>query len=199
VHEAPVQRLITELGKLPGVGGRTAQRLAFHILRASDEDANGLSDAIREVKERVGLCEVCFNLAEGPRCRICADTRRDSESICVVEEPGDVIPVERTHEYRGLYHVLGGALSPIDGVDPGDLKIAELLERVRAGGVREVVLATNPTTTGEATALHIADALREQAPDVTVTRLASGLPVGSDLEYADEVTLGKALAGRRAV
>jgi recombination protein RecR len=197
LYAPPVQRLITELGKLPGIGARTAQRLAFHILRASNEDANGLADAIREVKERIGLCEVCFNLADGPRCRICEDERRDADVICVVEEAGDVIPVERTHEYRGRYHVLGGALSPIDGVDPDDLKIAELFTRVGAGGIREVVLATNPTTTGEATALHIADRLRDRFPDVIVTRLASGLPVGGDLEYADEVTLGKAFAGRR--
>ena len=195
----PLQRLVTELSKLPGIGNRTAQRLAFHVLRTSSEDANALADAIREVKERIGLCEVCFNLAEGPRCRICEDERRDAALICVVEEAGDVIPVERTHEYRGRYHVLGGALSPIDGVDPEDLKIAELYTRVEAGGVREVVLATNPTTTGEATALHIAAVLRDRAPDVSVTRLASGLPVGADLEYADEVTLGKAFSGRRAV
>jgi recombination protein RecR len=197
LYAPPVQRLITELGKLPGIGARTAQRLAFHILRASTEDATALAESIREVKERIGLCEVCFNLADGPRCRICEDDRRDPALICVVEEAGDVIPVERTHEYRGRYHVLGGALSPIDGVDPDDLKIAELYRRVAKGGIREVVLATNPTTTGEATALHIADALRERAPDVVVTRLASGLPVGGDLEYADEVTLGKAFAGRR--
>jgi recombination protein RecR len=199
LYAPPVQRLITELGKLPGIGARTAQRLAFHILRSTDEDADALSDAIREVKRKIGLCEVCFNLAEGPRCRICEDERRDAALICVVEEPGDVIPVERTQEYRGRYHVLGGALSPIDGVDPEDIKIAELYARVAEGGIREVVLATNPTTTGEATALHIAAALRERAPEVTVTRLASGLPVGSDLEYADEVTLGKAFSGRRAV
>jgi recombination protein RecR len=199
LYAPPVQRLITELGKLPGIGARTAQRLAFHILRASTEDATALAESIREVKERIGLCEVCFNLADGPRCRICEDDRRDPALICVVEEAGDVIPVERTHEYRGRYHVLGGALSPIDGVDPDDLKIAELYRRVTDPGqpVREVVLATNPTTTGEATALHIADALRERAPDVVVTRLASGLPVGGDLEYADEVTLGKAFVGRR--
>src|SRR4051812_16045506 len=149
----------------------------------------------------MGLCEVCFNLAEGPRCRVCEDARRDTGLVCVVEEPGDVIPIERTHEYQGRYHVLGGALSPIDGVDPEDLKLAELYTRVTDGDetVREVVIATNPTTTGEATALHIADALRERAPDVTVTRLASGLPVGADLEYADELTLGRALAGRRAL
>jgi recombination protein RecR len=199
VHAPPIQRLITELGKLPGVGGRTAQRLAFHLLRASEEDAFGLADAIREVKERIGLCEVCFNLAEGPRCRICLDERRDPAIICVVEEPGDVIPIERTHEFRGRYHVLGGALSPIDGVDPEDLKISELYARLEGGEVREVVLATNPTTTGEATALHIAERVRTAHPEVAVTRLASGLPVGADLEYADELTLGKALAGRRAL
>ncbi len=200
-HAPPVQRLVTELSKLPGVGNRTAQRLAFHILRASDEDAVALAEAIREVKERIRLCEICFNLTDEVRCRICQDPRRDQELICVVEEPGDVIPMERTHEYHGVYHVLGGALSPIDGVDPEDLKIAELLGRVEAPGavVREVVLATNPTTTGEATALHIAEELRRRVPEVRVTRLASGLPVGSDLEYADEVTLGKAFAGRRAV
>jgi recombination protein RecR len=194
----PLQRLVTELGKLPGVGQRTAQRLAFHILRASGEDAAALAEAIRDVKEKITLCEVCFNLAEGPRCTVCLDERRDGELICVVEEPGDVIPVERTHEYRGRYHVLGGALSPIDGVEPDDLRLAQLYARVD-GGVREVILATNPTTTGEATALHVAAELHERAPGVTVTRLASGLPVGGDLEYADEVTLGRALSGRRAV
>ena len=199
MYPPPVQRLITELGKLPGIGQRTAQRLAFYILRSDTEDANALADAIREVKERIGLCEVCFNLADEPRCGICRDERRDASLICVVEEPGDVIPIERTHEYRGRYHVLGGALSPIDGIDPEDLKLAELYARVRNGSVTEVVLATNSTTTGEATALHIAAALRESAPDVAVTRLASGLPVGADLEYADEVTLGKALVGRRAL
>ncbi len=162
------------------------------------------------MKERIGLCEICFNLADGPRCRICADERRDPAAVCVVEEPSDIIPVERTHEFHGRYHVLGGALSPIDGVDPEDLRIAELLARVagthapanadgRPEGIREVVLATNPTTTGEATALHIAELLRERSPDVTVTRLASGLPVGADLEYADELTLGRAFVGRRRV
>jgi recombination protein RecR len=223
-YAPPVQRLVSELSKLPGIGNRTAQRLAFHILRASGEDASALADAIREVKEKIGLCEVCFNLTDEPRCRICQDARRDQGLICVVEEPSDVIPMERTHEYHGVYHVLGGALSPIEGIDPEDLKIAELFARVASGkaspgaagngqaqgdrrqaglagegAVREVVLATNPTTTGEATALHIAEELRSRAPGLTVTRLASGLPVGSDLEYADEVTLGKAFAGRRAV
>ncbi len=199
MYAPPVQRLITELSKLPGVGGRTAQRLAFYVLRASDEEANALADAIREVKERIGLCEVCFNLADGPRCRICADERRDPELICVVEEPSDVISIERTHEFAGRYHVLGGALSPIDGVDPEDLKIAELYGRAESDGIREVVIATNPTTTGEATALHIADGLRRRLPELSVTRLASGLPVGADLEYADELTLGRAFSGRRAV
>ncbi len=196
MQPGPINRLIAELAKLPGIGQRTAQRLAFHILRADDEEATGLADAIREVKEKVSLCEVCFNLAEGPRCRICADAGRDRSVICVVEEPADVIPIERTHEYRGLYHVLGGALSPIDGIDPEDLKIEELVKRVGDAEVQEVVLATNPTTTGEATALHIAERLRGEA---RVTRLASGLPVGADLEHADEVTLGRALAGRRSV
>jgi recombination protein RecR len=222
-YAPPVQRLITELSKLPGVGSRTAQRLAFHILRAPPEDSSALADAIVEVKEKIGLCEICFNLTDEPRCRICTDTRRDHGLICVVEEPSDVIPMERMHEYRGVYHVLGGALSPIEGIDPEDLRIAELIARVIAdgarepadpahagddggapgeageGAVREVVLATNPTTTGEATALYLAEQLRERAPQVAVTRLASGLPVGSDLEYADEVTLGKAFAGRRSV
>ena len=201
MYPPPVQRLITELGKLPGIGQRTAQRLAFHIMRTDADDANALADAIREVKERIGLCEICFNLADEARCRICQDERRDAGLICVVEEPGDVIPMERTHEYRGRYHVLGGALSPIDGIDPEDLKIAELYARVIGAEppIREVVLATNPTTTGEATALHIAAALRERSPEIAITRLASGLPVGADLEYADEVTLGKALAGRRSL
>ena len=216
-YAPPVQRLVSELSKLPGIGNRTAQRLAFHILRASGEDAFALADAIREVKEKIGLCEVCFNLTDEARCRICQDTRRDHGVICVVEEPSDVIPMERTHEYQGVYHVLGGALSPIEGIDPEDLKIVELFARVVPGAegvdgeagamtspsgapeVREVVLATNPTTTGEATALYIAEELRSRAPQLTVTRLASGLPVGSDLEYADEVTLGKAFAGRRSL
>jgi recombination protein RecR len=197
VYAAPVNQLITELSRLPGIGQRTAQRLAFHILRVSEEEATDLADAIREVKRTVGQCEVCFNLAVEPTCRICQDTRRDAELICVVEEPSDVIPIERTNEYSGRYHVLGGALSPIDGVDPENLHIGELLGRVEGNGVREVVVATNATTTGEATALYLADALRERAPKVAVTRLASGLPVGSDLEYADEITLGKALRGRR--
>lgn len=193
----PLQRLVTELSKLPGIGNRTAQRLAFHVLRANDADARALAQAIIDVKEKISFCEICFNLAEGPRCDICLDERRDPTTICVVEEPQDVIPIERTHEFRGRYHVLGGALSPIDGVEPEDLRLAQLYRRL--DGISEVVLATNPTTTGEATALHIAGELHQRIPDVTVTRLASGLPVGGDLEYADEVTLGRAFAGRRAL
>jgi recombination protein RecR len=193
----PVNRLITELARLPGIGQRTAQRLAFHILRVPNDEALALADAIHEVKATVTQCEICFNLAVGQRCRICEDERRDPAVICVVEEPSDVIPIERTNEFHGRYHVLGGALSPIDGIDPEDIRLAELFARVNGGGVREVVVATNSTTTGEATALYIAEELRERAPAVAVTRLASGLPVGADLEYADEITLGKALRGRR--
>ena len=195
MYAGPISRLIAELSRLPGIGQRTAQRLAFHILRASDDEALALADAIREVKEKVGLCEVCFNLAEGPRCRICEDTRRDASMICVVEEPGDVIPIERTGEYRGLYHVLGGALSPIDGIDPEDLKIPQLIERAGDGEVSEVVLATNPTTTGEATA-H-AHRRRSCADSVRSPGSRAACPVGADLEHADEVTLGQAFAGRR--
>ncbi|MEX1142205.1 MAG: recombination mediator RecR [Thermoleophilaceae bacterium] len=196
---APINRLVTELSRFPGIGQRTAQRLAFHLLRVSDEEALALADAIREVKEQVGECERCFNLATEPLCRICQDDRRDGHVLCVVEEPSDVISLERTNEFQGRYHVLGGALSPIDGVDPEDLHLAELVERASSNGVREVVVATNATTTGEATALYIADTLSERAPSVSVTRLASGLPVGSDLEYADEITLGRAMRARRAL
>lgn len=195
----PVERLITELSKLPGIGRRTAQRLAFHILRVDEEEGLALADAIREVKEKIGFCEVCFNLTDQPVCKICSDERRDKSVICVVEEPGDIIPVERTHEYDGLYHVLGGALSPIDGIEPENLKIAELLKRAEDSNVREVLLATNPTTTGEATALFIGDELARRRPELKVTRPASGLPVGADLEYTDEVTLGRAIQARRVV
>ena len=194
MYSPAVENLITQLARLPGIGRRTAQRLAFYILRSTPDQALALADAIREVKEKIGVCEECFNLAEGPLCSICADARRDRTMICVVEDPSDVVAVERTHEYRGVYHVLGGALSPIDGVDPEHLRIAELLRRVEANGAVEVVLATNPTMTGEATAVYIADRLRGRC---RVTRLASGLPVGGDLEYADEVTLGRAFSGRR--
>jgi recombination protein RecR len=189
-----VENLVLQLSKLPGIGRRTAQRLAFHLLSARAEEALELAHAIEEMKSRVRFCRECGNLTESELCDVCADARRDRSVICVVEQPVDVASLERTHEYRGLYHVLGGALSPLDGVEPGDLRIAGLLERVARGGVDEVVLATNPTMTGEATAAYIADRLRGKA---RVTRLASGLPVGGDLEYADEVTLGRALAGRR--
>ncbi|HVG87434.1 MAG TPA: recombination mediator RecR [Gaiellales bacterium] len=194
MYSPAVENLITQLSRLPGIGRRTAQRLAFFILKSTSEQALALADAIREVKEKIGFCEECFNLAEGPLCQICQDARRDRTVICVVEDPSDIVAMERTHEFRGVYHVLGGALSPIDGVDPEDLRVAELFERVKRNAATEVVLATNPTMTGEATAVYIADRLRGTSK---VTRLASGLPVGGDLEYADEVTLGRAFAGRR--
>jgi len=193
LYSPAVERLITELAKLPGIGPRTAQRLAYHMLKVKPEEILPLAAAITDVKEKIGFCSQCFNLAEDDLCTICADTRRDASVICVVEEPADIIPVERTREFRGLYHVLGGALSPLDGVEPGDLHLAELLARID-GDVTEVILATNPTMTGEATAMYIADLLPEH---VRVSRLASGLPVGGDLEYADELTLGRALSGRR--
>src|SRR5580765_6051999 len=189
-----VDNLVAQLTRLPGIGQRTAQRLAFHILQRDSDEALALSSAIVEVKERVRFCNECGNLTEEETCSICRDARRDHTTICVVEQPVDIVSLERTNEYRGLYHVLGGALSPIDGVDPSDLRIDELLSRVDRNGVQEVVLATNPTMTGEATAAFLADRLRDK---VRVTRLASGLPVGGDLEYADEVTLGRALSGRR--
>ena len=189
-----VDNLVAQLTRLPGVGTRTAQRLAFHLLRAPKDEALALATAIEDVKERVRFCSECGNLTEEERCSICVDARRDHSVICVVEQPVDLLSVERTSEFRGLYHVLGGALSPIDGVEPEHLRIDELIRRVDADGIQEVVLATNPNMTGEATAAFLADRLRGR---VRVTRLASGLPVGGDLEYADEVTLGRALAGRR--
>ena len=189
-----VENLVAQLTRLPGVGNRTAQRLAFHILSVPKDETLALASALEEVKERVRFCTECGNLTEEETCEICRDARRDRSVICVVEQPVDLVSVERTHEYRGLYHVLGGALSPLDGVEPDDLRIAGLLGRVERNGVAEVVLATNPNMTGEATASYLADRLRGR---VRVTRLASGLPVGGDLEYADEVTLGRALSGRR--
>ena len=189
-----VDNLVAQLTKLPGVGQRTAHRLAFHLLSRPKDEALALAAAIQDVKERVRFCSQCGNLTETDLCGICEDARRDQTTICVVEQPVDLLSLERTHEYRGLYHVLGGSLSPLDGVEPEHLRIDELIRRVERNGVQEVVLATNPNMTGEATAAYLADRLRGRA---RVTRLASGLPVGGDLEYADEVTLGRALNGRR--
>ena len=189
-----VENLVAQLTRLPGVGARTAHRFAFHLLRVPGDEARALATAIEEVKERVRFCSECGNLTENEVCAICLDPRRDHALVCVVEQPVDLISLERTHEYRGLYHVLGGSLSPLDGVEPEHLRIDELMRRVERNGVQEVVLATNPNMTGEATAHYLADRLRGR---VKVTRLASGLPVGGDLEYADEVTLGRALSGRR--
>jgi recombination protein RecR len=194
-YARPVERLITELSKLPSIGPRSAQRIAFHIIRGRREDALGLAEALREVKEQIKPCRRCFNLTEAEECEICRDARRDQSAICVVEDPYDIGPIERTGEYRGLYHVLGGALSPLDGIEPEDLRIAELLERIEKEEIRELVIATNPNTTGEATAMFIAQEVKDLP--ARVTALASGLPVGGDLEYADEVTLGRAFAGRR--
>ena len=194
-YARPVERLITELSKLPSIGPRSAQRIAFHIIRGRQEDALGLAEALREVKERIKPCRRCFNLTEAEECEICRDARRDQSSICVVEDPYDIGPIERTGEYRGLYHVLGGALSPLDGIEPEDLRIAELLGRIEKEEINELVIATNPNTTGEATAMFIAQEVK--GLPVRVTALASGLPVGGDLEYADEVTLSRAFAGRR--
>ncbi len=196
-YARPVERLITELSKLPSIGPKSAQRIAFHVVRGRPDDARALADALREVKERIRPCRRCFNLTEAEECDICTDARRDQFVICAVEDPYDIGPIERTGEYRGLYHVLGGALSPLDGIEPEDLRIAELVERVNKEGTKEIVVATNPNTTGEATALFIAQELKDMP--VRVTALASGLPVGGDLEYADEVTLGRAFAGRREI
>ncbi|MFM8612094.1 MAG: recombination mediator RecR [Actinomycetota bacterium] len=190
------EALVRELTRLPGVGRRSAQRLAVHLLRVPEPEALSLAEAVRAARERIRPCPECFGFAEDGLCPICADTRRDDALLCVVEAPQDVDPIERSGAFRGRYHVLGGALSPLDGVDPEDLTIDRLVERVRAGGVREVIIATNPTMTGEATAAYIAGLI---GAETRVTRLASGLPVGGDLEFADEVTLGRALEGRRAI
>ena len=196
-----VQKLIDELSKLPGIGPKTAQRLAYHLLKLSPEDALPLAHALIEVKETVHFCSRCFNLTEQELCDVCLDAGRDEGIICVVEEPGDIISIERTHEYKGLYHVLGGALSPLDGVGPDKLRLRELFVRARAAGIREIIVASNPNMAGEATAFYIAEELRPETTSggLTVTRPAAGLPMGGDLEYADEVTLGRALAGRREV
>ncbi|MCL4473854.1 MAG: recombination mediator RecR [Actinobacteria bacterium] len=193
---APVEQLITELSKLPGIGRRSAQRITFYMLRRSRDEAAALAEAIIAVKDKIHFCRQCFNFTDDDLCVFCRDARRDASTICVVEEPSDIIPIEKGGEYRGLYHVLGGALSPLDGVDPEHLRIKELIARVDAGGVTEIILATNPNTTGESTSMFLADALREK---VRVTRLASGLPVGADLEYADEATVSRAMLGRREI
>jgi recombination protein RecR len=196
LYEGPVQDLIDELGRLPGVGPKSAQRIAFYLLAADPVDVRRLVSALTEVKEKVRFCTVCGNVAEEEQCRVCRDPRRDLSVICVVEEPKDVVAIERTREFRGRYHVLGGAISPIEGVGPDDLRIKELMTRLADGSVTELILATDPNLEGEATATYIARFVKEM--DVKVTRLASGLPVGGDLEYADEVTLGRAFEGRRA-
>ena len=197
LYEGPVQRLIDELGRLPGIGPKSAQRIAFHILRIAPEDARRLAGSIVEAKEKISWCRRCFNLAEGELCQFCLDERRDRTVLCVVEEPRDIVAIERTHEFRGSYHVLQGTISPIEGIGPEQLRIRELLARVRDDDVVEVILATNPNTDGEVTAMYVARALADA--EVRVTRIASGLPVGGDLEYADELTLGRALEGRRDV
>ncbi len=192
-----VQELIDALGRLPGVGPKSAQRIAFHILKADADEANRLARAIVQVKERVGFCLICFNIAEGELCRICADTKRDAHVLCVVEEPRDVVAIERTRDFNGRYHVLLGAIDHLQGVGPEQLKIRELIARVGDGSITEVILCTNPNLEGEATSLYLARIL--DVPGLTVSRLSSGLPVGGDLEYADELTLSRALEGRRVV
>ena len=194
MFEGPVQRVIDELSRLPGIGGKTAQRLAFHLLTVEEADARRLAGAISDMRDQVGQCRRCFNVSSGDECSICRDPRRDITQVCVVERPQDIIVVERTQEYRGRYHVLGGSLSPINGIGPGQLRFEELKSRVGEEGVEELIVATNPTVEGDATAMYIA---REFKPlGVRVSRLASGLPVGGDLDYADELTLGRALTGR---
>ena len=197
MYEGAIQDLIDELGRLPGVGPKSAQRIAFHILSTDPADVNRLAAALRRVKEQVRFCTTCFNVAESEQCRICRDPRRTDEVLCVVEEPKDVIAIERTGEFRGRYHVLGGAINPLEGIGPDNLRIRELMVRLGSGTVRELILATDPNTEGEATATYLA--LMVKPMGISVTRLASGLPVGGDLEYADEITLGRAFEGRRAV
>jgi recombination protein RecR len=197
MYAGPVQELIDELGRLPGVGPKSAQRIAFHLLKLPSVDALRLANAIAIVKERVSFCQTCFNISEGEACGICTDTRRESSIVCVVEEPRDIVAVEKTGEFRGRYHVLQGAISPIEGIGPDQLKVKELLARLEPEGITEVILCTNPNIEGEATAMYISRLLKPLG--LTVTRIASGLPVGGDLEYADELTLGRALEGRREI
>lgn len=195
MYEGAIQDLIDELGRLPGIGPKSAQRIAFHVLSADPTDVKRLAAALQRVKEQVRFCTTCFNVAEAEQCRICRDARRTDDVLCVVEEPKDVVAIERTGEFRGRYHVLGGAINPLEGIGPDHLKIRELMARLAGGTVKELILATDPNTEGEATATYLA--LLVKPMGITVSRLASGLPVGGDLEYADEVTLGRALAGRR--
>jgi len=197
VYEGVVQDLIDELGRLPGVGPKSAQRIAFHLLTADPADVTRLSEVLAEVKAKVRFCERCGNVAQAELCRICADPRRDQTAICVIEEPKDVVAIERTREFRGTYHVLGGAISPMDGIGPDDLRITELMTRLADGAVTEVIIATDPNIQGEATATFLSRLLKDMG--IRITRLASGLPVGGDLEYADEITLGRAFEGRRVV
>jgi recombination protein RecR len=197
VYEGAIQDLIDELGRLPGVGPKSAQRIAFHILSADPADVTRLASALKRVKEQVRFCRICFNVAEAEECRICRDARRTDEVLCVVEEPKDVVAVERTGEFRGRYHVLGGAINPLEGIGPDNLRVRELMTRLQSGDVRELILATDPNTEGEATATYLA--LLVKPMGIAVTRLASGLPVGGDLEYADEITLGRAFEGRRVL
>ena len=197
VYAAAVQDLIDELGRLPGIGPKSAQRIAFHLLKLSKDDAARLATAITEAKERVSFCRRCYNVSEGEECDLCRDDRRDTHVLCVVEEPRDVVAIEKTHEFAGRYHVLQGAISPIDGIGPEQLRVKELLQRLEPEGIIEVILCTNPNIEGEATAMYLARLLKPLG--LRVTRIASGLPVGGDLEYADELTLGRALEGRRDV
>lgn len=197
MYEGAIQDLIDELGRLPGIGPKSAQRLAFHILQADPVDVARLASTLQRVKDKVRFCATCFNVAEEEQCRICRDARRSDESICVVEEPKDVVAIEKTGEFRGRYHVLGGAINPLEGVGPDQLRVRELMARLSTGTIKELILATDPNTEGEATATYLA--LMVKPMGITVTRLASGLPVGGDLEYADEITLGRAFEGRRTV
>ena len=197
IYTPALQKLIDELGKLPGVGPKSAQRIAFHLIKLPEQDALSLANAIQEAKQKVRFCERCFNMSDEVICEICSDTQRDSSLVCVVEEPRDIVALERTREYKGLYHVLQGAINPIDGVGPEQLKIRELLERLKGNTLQEVILCTNPNIEGEATAMYLAKLIEPLG--IQVSRIASGLPVGGDLEYADELTLGRALEGRRKI
>ncbi len=197
IYTPALQKLIDELGKLPGVGPKSAQRIAFHLIKIPEQEALSLADAIQQAKQKVRFCETCFNMSDEVICEICSDSQRDSSLVCVVEEPRDIVALERTREYKGLYHVLQGAINPIDGIGPEQLKIRELLERLKGNTVVEVILCTNPNIEGEATAMYLAKLIEPLG--IQVSRIASGLPVGGDLEYADELTLGRALEGRRNI